>query len=303
MHALSPAVYVEPEWRIYEGASEIQPEVIARALYQQRGGCRIRPRATATLTTRTWAVYRFRERAVLHGSSQRRGSRSIPPQTLVGVPGLVEAPGPANQIATTRFRSRGPTNPDEESKMDRREFLKKAGLAPVALASLPMFPDTALAARGPKNWRFVAFSRAQTVGGVDHRIAMHGSGTVSRREVTGAGSYVHFNGASPVPQTILGTGTWTPRRVLSFTIIGEWGRFLAGVAEMVVRMVPRFPPGAAEIRNVVLKVVCNLGPAGISTGQAEGFFLTIPGAPFGTFQPLTPPLGLTIFSKPGEERD
>lgn len=187
--------------------------------------------------------------------------------------------------------------------MDRREFLKRAGLTPVALASLPVFADTALAARGPKNWRFVAISRAQTVGGVDHRMAMHGNGTITRRQVDGAGSFLHFNGASPVPQTMLGTGTWTARRVLSFTEVGKYGRFISAIMEVVVRMIPSFPPDAGEIRNVVLKVVCNIGFAGINTGQPEGFFLTIPGAPYGTFQPLTPPVGLTILSKPGEERE
>jgi hypothetical protein len=187
--------------------------------------------------------------------------------------------------------------------MDRREFLKKAGVAPVALASVPLFAESAQARAGGKNFRFVAFSDAATVDGVDHRIAMHGNGKITRREVEGAGSFVHFDNASPVPQTILATGTWTPRRVLSWTQIGTYGRFIAGIAEMVVRLIPRFPPDAPEIRNATLKVVCNIGFAGILTGQPEGFVLTIPGAPFGPFEPLTPPMGLTIFSKPGEERD
>lgn len=47
-----------------------------------------------------------------------------------------------------------------------------------------------------------------------------------------------------------------------------------------------------------LRVACNIGPAGLSTGEAEGVTVTIDGAPVGPFVPLTPPLGLTIFVPP-----
>ena len=45
-----------------------------------------------------------------------------------------------------------------------------------------------------------------------------------------------------------------------------------------------------------LRVVCNIGAAGLNTGEEEGFVLDIPGTPFtaggmfGPFEPFTPVL-------------
>jgi hypothetical protein len=51
-------------------------------------------------------------------------------------------------------------------------------------------------------------------------------------------------------------------------------------------------------RGATLKIVCNIGPAGLETEpfQQEGFTLTIPG--LAPFSPFTPPVGLTFFSMP-----
>ena len=56
-----------------------------------------------------------------------------------------------------------------------------------------------------------------------------------------------------------------------------------------------------------LRVVCNIGAAGLNTGEEEGFVLDIPGTPFtadgmfGPFEPFTPvpggpTMGITVFN-------
>jgi hypothetical protein len=62
------------------------------------------------------------------------------------------------------------------------------------------------------------------------------------------------------------------------------------------------PCDGPTIRGAMLKIVCNLGPAGLVTSpfQQEGFTLTIPGVP--PFSPFTPNLGLTLFTAPCRER-
>ena len=54
------------------------------------------------------------------------------------------------------------------------------------------------------------------------------------------------------------------------------------------------PIGKPAIKNVMIEIDCNLGPAGFSTGKPEGIVVTIPGGP--TFTPTSPTTGNTIFS-------
>src|SRR6266849_672731 len=95
--------------------------------------------------------------------------------------------------------------------MNRKGFLKTAGLG--SLAAIAGLGPLATAARADDEdedeevarvYAFVAFSQAGTVGGVVHRIAMQGAGRFSPEEgeVTGGGSFVHFDNAPPVPKPI-----------------------------------------------------------------------------------------------------
>lgn len=186
--------------------------------------------------------------------------------------------------------------------MNRREFLKRAGVGSVGLASLPALSH--LVARPARayevfNFHFVARSKAATVGGVDHRILVSGDGKVFAGMVEASGTFVHFNAASPVPITILGEGTWVAKQVVTFDLIGTWGPVGAGVLDMLVDLIP---DGAPPIRGAKLKMVCNIGAASLSTGLDEGFYLSIPRAPFGEFRPIVPADGLTVFSTGFEER-
>ncbi|MGH2546392.1 MAG: twin-arginine translocation signal domain-containing protein, partial [Actinomycetota bacterium] len=152
------------------------------------------------------------------------------------------------------------------SPMDRREFLKRASVTPVALASLPLLSGgIAEASEDGHKFRFVALSRgATTPDGVQHVIAMNGNGRILEDDVRGRGSFVHFDNAptAPIPKPIIFTGIWGAGRLLSFTTIGSWGRFLAGILEMTVKLVP---DGGSPVKGT-MTVVCNLAPAGLLTG-------------------------------------
>ena len=189
--------------------------------------------------------------------------------------------------------------------MNRREFLQKAGVASIALASLPelghSLATSASADDKQTNFRFVSNSNAATIAGVAHRMLMNGTGKVTPSQVVAAGSFVHINNAPPVPKPILASGTWKAKSLVSFNLIGTYGSIAAGEIKMQIDLIVESP--APAIVPATLKVVCNLAPAGLFTGEEEGFTLTIPGAPFGPFEPTTPPSGLSVFTTGVEQRN
>jgi len=181
--------------------------------------------------------------------------------------------------------------------MDRRAFLKRAGLGTVGLAALPALADTAWArAGGPRAWWLCVGIGPTTPDGIVHRMIMNGQAHWhGQEEITGAGSFVHFNGASPVPNTIIATGRWRATKHLGVDVIGTYGVFAGGVVQMEVELRPVEGPA---ISGATLRVVCNLGPAGLLTGRGnEGYYLDIPNGP--TFVPsgptgAAPGIGVTI---------
>lgn len=180
----------------------------------------------------------------------------------------------------------------------RREFLKKAGLGSMALAAsgvLSHMQTRSAQAAGQINFHFLALSAAQIVDGVHHQIIMAGHGGITPGNVVGNGSFQHQDAdpGKPAPQPILGEGTWKAKKLVSFEINGTYGVGISGVLTMEVDLVPVSGP----VIPAMLEVVCNIPPAGLFTGKPEGYSLTIPGAPFGTFNPLgPPPLGITWFT-------
>jgi hypothetical protein len=185
--------------------------------------------------------------------------------------------------------------------MDRRAFLHKAGLGSLAVASLPALTTAAWADGGQTNFHFVALSQAPPVGGVVPRTNMSGTGQVNPSRVVGQGSFNIFDNASPVPRTLLAFGTWKAKRLLTFDLIGAYGALAAGVLGVEVHLVREFPSPA--VLPATLQIICNLGAAGLSTGQPEGFTLSIPDSPYGPFVPLHPEMGITIFTVLVEQRD
>lgn len=199
-------------------------------------------------------------------------------------------------------------------KVDRREFLRKAGVGSVALASLPTLA-TVLAkpawAQGGTNFTFLAVSRAGPAGTVAqpaHVLAMGGQGSFDPSKVgshmAGGGLFNHWTApaaAPPVP--LIASGTWKARQLVSYKQIGTHGVAAAGILEMVVDIF-RLVPSPATIRGATLKVVANLGPAGfVNPGEIVGYTLSIPGTDFftggtpGPFRPLPPDgVGIALFS-------
>jgi hypothetical protein len=186
-------------------------------------------------------------------------------------------------------------------KMARRELLKTAGLGSIALGSLATLAD-ALArpvwADDRVNFRFLSISQAKTIGGVQHRVNISGDGKITAEEVVGGGSFNHFNNASPVPKTLLAFGSWKVKDLISFGLIGKYGALAAGVLEVKIHLIPV----GGSVTPATLRVVCNIGAAGLSTGEEEGATLSIPGTPFGPFAPVADS-ALSIFTTGVEERD
>ncbi len=183
--------------------------------------------------------------------------------------------------------------------MERRDFLKHAGIGSVALMSLRSLVQdlgTPAEATGQVNFHSLVNSRAPLVGAVLPQVGISADGKVTGPQVVGGGSFNIFDQNSAVPRTLLSFGTWKARRLVSFNLIGTYGAFAAGILEIELDLVPEGQP----VTPATAKLVCNIGPAGLFTGQPEGVTLTIPGSTFGPFTPLT---GLTVFSTGVEERD
>lgn len=149
-------------------------------------------------------------------------------------------------------------------------------------------------------FHFLSMSNAVDDEGVTHRILMAGNGSFNDETVTGGGSYNEFDPTAEVPQTLMAAGTWQAESVISFSQIehpeNPWGFNLSGILELEVRLFP--VEGPEEGIPAVLTIICNIPPAGILTGQPEGYFLeTEDGLSFApaTFPETSFPFGITSF--------
>ena len=193
-------------------------------------------------------------------------------------------------------------------KWDRRKFLKKAGIGALAAASTgPLMAQPAEASKGAGKLNFRWISVSQNTAGAD-RVVMTGNGAVDKRKVVGSGSWNHFDPVGPPPFPLLAFGTWQAKKLVSLDIIGTYGAFAAGILIMEVN----FNPEGRHQRRISAEVTmnCNVPPAGLFTGLAEGFFLTLGGS---VFEPVVLPvaegggpppsiaIGATVFTT-GKER-
>src|SRR3990172_5169479 len=170
-------------------------------------------------------------------------------------------------------------------KIDRRAFLRKAGVGSIALASLPSLiesmksPAEAQAA-GQVNYHFVCLAvggpqgaqPAGTPAAPQHVLLISGDGSFDPARVaspvSGGGMYVHttFPGAAPPPGGAQGTG----------------------VLNMVIDLFQEIP-AKRVIRGAALKVVCVSGLAGVAIpGELEGITLSVPGTDFSAGGPPGP---------------
>jgi hypothetical protein len=188
----------------------------------------------------------------------------------------------------------------ERRGIERRELLRRAGVGSAALAAFPALAGAAWADddgdRGRRRFYFQAVSgQAATISGGES-IIMSGCGSFGHRSVRGGGEFVHFDGTNIPSPDFIATGSWRATRFVSFDELGTWGVGVAGILRIEIKLLPCDRPA---IRGAALVIVCNIGPAGLTTGEREGFTLTVPGlAPFSQFHPE---LGLTFFTRPCED--
>jgi len=172
-----------------------------------------------------------------------------------------------------------------------------------------MAPSALAESHRPVGFRFVSNSRTAIVGGVRHLAQLNGDGLVTAGQVVGGGSFNLVIDTSPVPKTIESWGTWKARSLTDFGLIGRYGAIAAGTLEIEIDLIPRGGP----VTPATLEIHCNLGAAGLSTGEEEGYVLSIPGTDFvpgGTFGPFMPfvpvaggpPQGLSVFNLLVEEQ-
>ena len=185
--------------------------------------------------------------------------------------------------------------------MNRRKFLKRAAVGSVALASLPVLGGSALADDGSrKGYHFVVLS---TVKGTPERLIISGQGSFDSQSVDGGGHFDHFHPAAAAPFPVVATGTWKAKKLVSFALAtnhpasnpeGRHGVYQAGVLKLTADFKPI---GKKTLKDVMVEVVCNLGPAGATTpGLEEGVYVTAAGL---EFEPAG--LGVTIFSTSDNE--
>lgn len=189
-------------------------------------------------------------------------------------------------------------------EINRRRFLKDAGLGSVALASLPALGRALAADQGnanTTNWIFAAIELANTVNGIQYTVAMEGHGFVNLGTAVGQGSFVEFDNLSLVPHTILASGTWKVTGLTSANVIGTYGSLAAGIIALDIELVEDLPIPGVVVSGVTLQITCNIPAAALFTGEDEGYVLTIPDSPSG---PFIPPVvvGGTVFSTENESR-
>lgn len=193
--------------------------------------------------------------------------------------------------------------------MDRKGFIKKAGVGAGALALPATFGAPAAfagSANGHRVFDFVAFARSTTSGiSADIRFGMPGRGTFKPDAgyVKGGGSFVLLNqAAAGFPKPLIAAGEWEPTKFLSYDTFGlpAYGNIQPSILKVLADFEGVFS-------GVEMWLICNVGAAGAAgvTGQPEGFRLL--GTPLGEFEPIitptiptgTLPLGLTHISVEG----
>jgi len=188
------------------------------------------------------------------------------------------------------------------SSMNRRGFLRKAGLGAIALGSVPVFAET-FATRAfadeetTTGFIFAAVSLGPVVDGVAHTVVMDGAGTITPSNVEGGGAFDHLNNAATAgfPRPFFAQGTWKAKRLASFDVFGKYGLFTAAVLTMEVELTRELP--SRLVMPAKLEIVCNVPFVPIMTGKPEGFTLTVDGL---TFHPSG--MGITLFP-PGAGRE
>jgi len=187
--------------------------------------------------------------------------------------------------------------------MRRRTLAGLAGLTlAVALLGLVLLVGVAAAGHGPGHSHGKSgthgrigfhFLVVDQIAGQSDRLIFQGDGSFNRNRASGGGTFDHFQAVGSPPLPLVATGTWKANDVVSWTPGTSHGVFEGGI--LVIHATLK-PTGQPAIKNVMVQVDCNLGPAGFSTGKPEGVVVTVPGTPPVTFTPTSPTTGVTVFT-------
>ena len=187
----------------------------------------------------------------------------------------------------------------KDLNISRRQVLHGAGAVSV-LAALAI-PSAAFGKQGEDgderrhlNLHFAALSQAAS-SGAKGVVLMAGDGRFTSSSIEAHGMYEHIDPTTPKPNVVLNAGTWQATHLVSFTNIGTYAVQASGILTMNVDLVQLIPSPA--LMQATLTVVCNIPFAPFMTGKPEGFFLD---APFGSFEPQMPTVGITIFGTVNE---
>jgi hypothetical protein len=213
---------------------------------------------------------------------------------------LRQQPGERKGIDDETAHFFGGEDAMKDLRISRRQVLKGVGAVTV-LGALGV-PAKALATGGDAgdsgahmNFHFAAASQAASPGakGV---VLMAGDGRFTSSHIEGHGMFQHVDTTTPKPNAIPNAGTWQATSLVSFMLVGAYGVQASGILTMKVDLVQDIPSPA--VLSATLAVVCNIPFVPLVTGKPEGFSLD---APFGSFKPQTPAVGITLFSTVNEE--
>ena len=190
--------------------------------------------------------------------------------------------------------------------MDRRQLVKRAGIGTLGLGALAASPVALAGARkgdGHQHFSLVSLSGTSAAeAGFDNVMLLEGlasfkakNGQVDR-EGGGNFNHIRFTPAFPMGQQLLASGTWEPTGFVSYDRRGlpDYGRVRPSVIVVTVVL----NPDAGGSLEGTLLVACNVGFAGLLTGEPEGFKLNLPGLGLNFDTPLA---GLTHISIPEGE--
>jgi hypothetical protein len=189
--------------------------------------------------------------------------------------------------------------------MDRRQFVKHAGIGTLGLGALAASPVALAGSRkgdGHQHFSLVSLSGTSAAeAGFDHVMLIEGAASFKAKtghvDHEGGGNFGHirFTPAFPMGQELIAGGTWEPTGFVSYTsTLPDYGRVRPSVIVVTVAL---HPDSGGSIEGTLL-VACNVGFAGLLTGQPEGFKLNLPGLGLDFDTPLA---GLTHISIPEGE--
>jgi hypothetical protein len=189
--------------------------------------------------------------------------------------------------------------------MDRKQFVKHVGVGSVGLGALAVSPAAMAAYRkgGPhQHFSLVSLSGTSAAEvGSDNVMLLEGAASFKAkpgqvdREGGGNFNHIRFTPAFPAGQQLLASGTWEPTGFVSYTsTLPDYGRVRPSV---IVVTVVLNPDGGGSFEGTLL-VACNVGFAGLLTGEPEGFKLNLPALGLNFDNPL---VGLTHISIPEGE--